>query len=232
MQTGKKRRSAAAWTFLGLVALAVLAAGAGCNQSEEPLVDLALIDPTIAVELRYAGTDNFAGKAFYGMQRCYLRLSVAYRLALAQEELRSRGVGLKVWDAYRPLSVQKALWRAAPDREYVARPGFRARHPRGAAVDVTLVYPDGTAVEMPTDFDDFSPAASRTHRRHSLKTRQNLDILERAMRRAGFLPLGSEWWHYDDPDWAGYPPLDIALEDVGQAFPTDQLLEPVHPQKP
>ncbi len=227
MQTGKKKRRAArraaAGALLRLAALSVLAAGAGCKPSEEPLVDLALIDPTIAVELRYGGTDNFAGKAFYGTQHCYLRLSVAHRLALAQEELRSRGVGLKVWDAYRPLSVQKALWRAAPDREYFARPGFRARHPRGAAVDVTLVYADGTAVAMPTDFDDFSPAASRTHRRHSLKARQNLDILERAMRSAGFLPLSSEWWHYDDPDWARYPLMDIALKDVAQAFPPAEL---------
>ena len=200
-------------------AVLILAVAAGCEKSDEPLVDVAVLDPTIRIEMRYASTDNFTGKDMYGANRCYLRLPVARRLVEAQARLKTRGYGLKVWDAYRPLSAQRQLWKAAPNRRYVARPGPRARHPRGAAVDITLVDSRGQPVEMPTSFDEFSRAAHRRSQRSSAEARRNLALLEESMREAGFLPLASEWWHFDSPDWSQYPQMDIPVPDVEDHFP-------------
>lgn len=204
---------------LGLGALmGVLLLAAGCKPDQEPLVDVAVIDPTIVLEMRYAGSDNLAGRALYESDRCYLRVRVARRLVQVQRDLQGQGLGLKVWDAYRPMSVQQALWEAAPDRQYVCTPGALARHPRGAAVDVTLVDLHGRELEMPTGFDEASPAANRDSDQGSETARRNVLILEKAMRRAGFQPLALEWWHFDDPGWRWYRTLDIPVEGVQQYF--------------
>lgn len=196
----------------------ILALVAGCKPGQELLVDVAVIDPTIVIEMRYASTENLAKRDFYGVNRCYLRRSVAQRLVLVQEELRAQGFGLKVWDAYRPMSVQKALWRAVPDQRYVSRPGPLACHPRGAAVDVTLVDSEGRELEMPTGFDEASPAASPTSGLGTEAARRNVLILQRAMRGAGFQPFKLEWWHFNDRAWRRFPALDIPVKDVEQYF--------------
>jgi beta-N-acetylhexosaminidase/D-alanyl-D-alanine dipeptidase len=143
---------------------------------------------------------------------------VAERLVRVQGRLRERGLGLKMWDCYRPLSVQERLWKLLPDGRYVARPVFRdgvpvrgSKHNRGAAVDVTLVDGDGLDVPVPTDHDDFSERAHRDYRGGSPAARRNARVLRRAMKAEGFTGIASEWWHFDGPGWRGYPLEDRPL---------------------
>ena len=162
--------------------------------------DVRTLAPGIAVELRYATANNVAGKRLYpaGMP-CLLRKSAAQKLAMAQEFLRSEGFGLKVWDAYRPPQAHRALWNAAPASGYVVPPSQGlSKHCAGIAVDVTLVDKQGREMRMPTKFDSFSPEAASNYRGGDPEIRQNLERLQRAMRKAGFLAIPNEWWHFDE----------------------------------
>ncbi|MBN2090527.1 D-alanyl-D-alanine dipeptidase [candidate division KSB1 bacterium] len=179
----------------------------------EPLVDLAKLDSTVIIDLKYATTDNFLGKKVYNCARCLLRKSVAERLIRVQKRLNKIGLGLKVWDAYRPLSVQRKFWEFCPDPRYVAPPDKGSRHNRGAAVDVTLVDSLGNELEMPTKFDDFSRRAAPDFPDVSPAARKNRKILIDAMTAEGFKGISSEWWHYDAPAYLKYPILDIQLDD-------------------
>ena len=157
--------------------------------------------PTIQVELAYAGTDNFTGQAIYDFTEAYLRYGTAKKLAAVQEALKAQGLGLLIWDAFRPTAAQFKLWEVCPDPAYVANPetGFSS-HSRGNTVDVTLVSLDGTAVEMPTGFDDFSPLADRDYSDVDALPAANAALLEDAMTQAGFTPYQGEWWHFSDSD--------------------------------
>ncbi len=175
-------------------------------------MDIRNVDKTIVVDVRYATANNFTKTVLYPVNRCLLRTEVARRLHLVQGDLRARGVGLKVWDCYRPLSIQKKLWALVPDPRYVADPRKGSRHNRGAAVDVTLVGPDGAELEMPTGYDDFSPKAHRDYAGASEKARENRALLEAAMTARGFLGLRTEWWHFDAAGWREYGLSDAPLD--------------------
>jgi D-alanyl-D-alanine dipeptidase len=181
------------------------------------LVELRAIAPRIRLDLRYATAANFTGRAIYPVARCFLWRAVAERLALVQADLAADGLGLEVFDCYRPLSAQRLLWRLVPDDRYVADPAKGSRHNRGAAVDVTLVTAAGAELALPTAFDDFSERAHRDFRALPAAALEHRERLERAMAARGFVPLPTEWWHFDAPDWADYPLLDVALESLPAA---------------
>lgn len=217
-----------------VVVLATCASLAGCGggtiwrtgkQPPPPplpsdLVDIKTVDPTIVVDMRYATANNFTGQQIYPIAKCYLRRDVADHLHKVQQSLQQRGLGLKVWDCYRPFSVQEKLWAIKPDSRYVARPVSTdgiptegSKHNRGAAVDVTLVDAQGNEQSMPTDFDDFSERAHRNALRGIGKQAlRNMRILEVAMVREGFEPLSTEWWHFDGPGWARYDLSNAPLQ--------------------
>ncbi len=178
---------------------------------EPPLVEITAVDPTIVLDIRYAGKNNFAGRPVYAAPRAYLVLPEAERLARVNARLREQGFRLKVYDAYRPFSDHARLWELAPDKRYWADPAKGSRHSRAAAVDCTLVTLDGQAVEMPTDFDDFTPRAHRDYQGASAAALRHRAILEEAMAAEGFIPLPKEWWHFDSPVWWEYPLRDIPL---------------------
>ena len=175
------------------------------------LVEVTRMDPSFVVELRYATTRNGANTALYPPDfPCLLRPSVARKLLAAQRSLRVDGLGLKVWDAYRPAGAQRALWQRIGQRRYVADPdaGGGSVHTRGAAVDVTLVdLANGRERPMPTDFDGFSLDAVGIYRGPDASVRESLRRLHRAMVDAGFLAQYWEWWHFTDRDWRRHGPL-------------------------
>lgn len=178
------------------------------------LVDITSVNRKIRLDIRYATTNNFLKKKVYPVERCLLRASVAQQLLRVQADLQKKGLGLKVYDCYRPLSVQKQMWAIMPDSNYVANPANGSRHNRGAAVDLTLVDSAGNELEMPTEFDDFSDRAHRDYQGASPKALQNRQLLEDAMKNRGFIPLKSEWWHFDAPGWEKFPLLDVPLESI------------------
>ncbi len=179
-------------------------AAAGAREKPADLVELSTVIPDAVIDLRYATKDNFTGQQLYPVAACKLRRAVAARLAKAAALLRAKDRRLLVWDCYRPTSVQAALWKLVPDERYVANPKQGSRHSRGAAVDVALVDKDGNAVTLPTKFDDFTEAA---HRKHALEGAAGAEArtLEAAMKKAGFVGMPTEWWHFDAPDAAKYP---------------------------
>lgn len=168
-------------------------------KDQEALVLLRQYIPGILVELRYATEQNFTGKVIYDFDEAYLRKGTAEKLAVVQQGLQKQGLGLKVWDALRPVEAQFVLWKAVPDARFVADPyhGY-SNHSRGNAIDLTLVDAEGQELEMPTDFDDFTPQASRSYLGISAQARKNALLLQNLMEAQGFLPNPHEWWHFDD----------------------------------
>jgi zinc D-Ala-D-Ala dipeptidase len=202
-------RVALSWLLAGLLAGCAAAAAAPREKSGD-LVDVAALIPDAVLDMRYATADNFTGKALYPVARCKLRRAVAKRLVLAAKRLRSEQRRLLIWDCYRPHSIQSALWKLVPDERYVANPKVGSRHNRGAAIDLGLVDIDGKAVTLPTKFDEFSAAA---HRDKALKGEAGREArrLEAAMKRAGFIGLPTEWWHFDASGSDSYPLADEPL---------------------
>ena len=164
------------------------------------LVDIREIDPTIVVGLRYATSNNITGRALYPANMpCLVHKATGRRLRRAQRYLQKRGYGLKIWDAYRPPSVQRKLFEVAPQGGWVAEPVKAwSHHNFGTAVDVTLVDSKGREQAMPTDFDDLTSRASFTYRGGDPVVEKNLLLLQGAMKEAGFEVVLDEWWHFYD----------------------------------
>lgn len=180
----------------------------------EGFVNLAKYDFSIREEIRYATANNFMKKAVYPEGKCLLRKPVAMALSRAQAHAKLMNLSLKVWDCYRPLSVQKQLWAIVPDDRYVADPAKGSKHNRGAAVDLTLVDAKGREVDMPTEFDDFTGKAHRTSKAGSERARKNMKALEKLMTNEGFEPYADEWWHFDFKGWEAFPIEDFPLSSV------------------
>ena len=209
----------------GAIAMALIS----LNANADPvLVDVRSVDPTITVDLRYAGRKNFLGHSLYPRgSHALVRPEVASALADAQSFLRRYQYGLKIWDAYRPVAVQAMLWQASHNSDYVANPeiGAGSLHSWGIAVDATLVDSRNRDVRMPTDFDEFTPAAMLPYMGLSfekgghvrlLKFAEAREIdghvrlLKYAMHKAGFCGLRTEWWHFTIVDWQKYLPPEKA----------------------
>src|SRR5215813_13335423 len=195
------------WIWL-FDALAAILMSINAN-AEGSLVDIQSVDPTIGVELRYAGNNNLFKHPLYpqGM-RALARPEVAAALTTAQTLLRRYQYGLKIWDAYRPIAVQTKLWQASRNSDYVANPevGVGSLHSWGIAVDATLVDSWNRPVSMPTDFDDFTPAAMWRYTGPSFEVLGHVRLLQWAMHRAGFWGMRTEWWHFTIADWKKYLP--------------------------
>lgn len=187
-----------------VVIVMVLARIVTADDKPGDLVEVASLIPDAVIDMKYATTDNFTGQVLYPSGVCKLRRAVVVRLAKAAVLLRAQQRRLLLWDCYRPTSVQQVLWDTASDRRYVANPKDGSRHSRGAAIDLALVDSDGAAVTLPTKFDEFSKAA---HRVHALAGDRGIEAkrLETAMKKAGFVGIRLEWWHFDAPDSSKYP---------------------------
>ncbi|HUL58279.1 MAG TPA: M15 family metallopeptidase [Anaeromyxobacteraceae bacterium] len=177
------------------------------------LVDVRARIPDAVLDLRYATERNFLGRAVYPAGApCLLQAPVADRLARAAARLRQENLRLVLWDCYRPLAVQREMWKVVPRPGYVADPAKGSNHNRGAAVDVAVAGPDGAPVPLPTEFDTFSPAAHAGAKDVPPPARKNRDRLRAAMEAEGFRVNRMEWWHFDAPEARGAPVLDVPLE--------------------
>lgn len=167
--------------------------------------------PGIRQELKYATEENITGQCIYAFSDAYLRYGTVKKLRLVSEELARQGLFLKIWDGFRPVSAQFALWEVCPDPTYVANPqkGFSS-HSRGNTLDVTLVDAEGRELEMPTGFDDFSAKADRDYSDCSETAAANALLLQTVMETYGFSGYFGEWWHFSDT----------------QAYPVDEVFEP------
>jgi len=214
---------------LPLLAALALATAPISPAAPPGLVDVSARLPDAVLDIRYATADNFVGRPLYPVARCLLLPGVADRLARAAAALRTQGYRLLIFDCYRPLSVQRELWKALPKRGYVADPATGSHHNRAAAVDLSLAGPTGAPVEMPTGYDAFGPKArAGATEGVSAAARRHRDQLRRAMTAAGFSVNPVEWWHFDAPGAAALPLLDLSL-DGSKAPPAGRPATSVKP---
>ncbi|NJC28121.1 M15 family metallopeptidase [Neolewinella antarctica] len=156
------------------------------------------LDPTILLDLRYATENNFMKQQVYDCGRCFYRKEVARALARVQGTLKAQGLGLKMYDCYRPAPYQQRLWDILPDARYVARPSRGSLHSRGAAADLTIVtLATGEELDMGTTYDFFGEAAYTTTTDLPADVLANRALFQAAMRAEGFGTIRTEWWHFN-----------------------------------
>ena len=164
---------------------------------QSDFVRLKDLSPDFVYELKYATPDNFLKQAVYDCGECYLRKSTAEALVKANEAFKQLGYRIKLFDCYRPLSVQKKMWKILPGTHYVANPAKGSKHNRGAAVDLTLVDAQGKELNMGTPFDFFGKEAHHTYTQHSKEVLENRKLLKETLDKYNFKSIYSEWWHYE-----------------------------------
>ncbi len=184
------------------------------------LIELTTLDPTLRLDIRYAGTRNFLGTPLYSQARAFLQRPAAEALVRAQRALAAQGYGLLVYDAYRPWYVTKVFWDATSpaQHKFVADPATGSRHNRGCAVDLTLVdLRTGRVLAMPSGYDEMSERAYPGYTGGPAEPRRLRDLLRRTMERAGFTVYEYEWWHFDYRDWHDYALQNVRFEALGAA---------------
>lgn len=164
---------------------------------ESDFVRLKDLSSDFVYELKYATPDNFLKQAVYDCGECYLRKSTAEALVKANKDFIQLGYRIKLFDCYRPLSVQKKMWKILPGTHYVANPAKGSKHNRGAAVDLTLVDAQGKELNMGTPFDFFGKEAHHTYTEHSKEVLENRKLLKETLNKYNFKSIYSEWWHYE-----------------------------------
>lgn len=175
--------------------------------------------PNIQLDLKYATADNFTGVQMYpaNTKTTFLREDACLALALAAAELKEKGLGIKVWDAYRPYQVTVRFWNLIHDERYVANPAKGSGHNRGIAIDLTLYrLSDGKELEMPTGFDDFSVRAHHGYLQLTEAQMANRELLSSVMAKHGFILFETEWWHYFWPKAEKYPVLDLDFRQLNR----------------
>jgi zinc D-Ala-D-Ala dipeptidase len=185
--------------------------------SNKQLVPLKSIIPNIVYDLRYAGNNNFMRRPMYPgrVNTTYMRLPAARALAAVQQELNAKGLGLKIFDAYRPYSVTEKFWELVMDEKYVADPKKGSGHNRGLSADLTIIYlVNNTEMQMPTGFDNFSDTAHHNFMQIPFDALQNRKFLREIMTKHGFVPMETEWWHYSWPDDRQYEVIDIPFGEL------------------
>jgi D-alanyl-D-alanine dipeptidase len=182
--------------------------------AENELVNLASI-PAVVLDIRYATPNNFTGEKIYNLPRAYARKPVVEALKKIQADLKPQGLGLKIFDGYRPYSATVKFYEVYRDTTYVASPYKGSRHNRGCALDLTLIdLKTGKELQMPTEWDSFKKEAWPSTPVADPKIRANRKLLIDAMEKHGFKVNSSEWWHFDFVGWQKFAVLDIDFEEL------------------
>jgi zinc D-Ala-D-Ala dipeptidase len=184
------------------------------------LVELAALDPSLKLDVRYAGSDNFLRTPIYPEARVFLQRPAAEAVVRANRALQAQGYGLLLFDGYRPWYVTKLFWDATPEdkRNFVANPDTGSRHNRGCAIDLTLYdLKTGREIPMPSGYDEFSERAHPGYAGGKPEQRAARDLLRRTMEAEGFTVNDDEWWHFDYRDWQSYRIGTALFKDLPRA---------------
>ncbi|MCP3914580.1 MAG: serine hydrolase [bacterium] len=201
-------------TELRPLALAAEPPEEGPKQPSE-LIDVVRLDPTLALDVRYATTDNFMGAVFYESPHAFLQRPAAEALGRVQSALEAEDLGLLLFDAYRPWHVTRMFWDATPEalKDFVADPAKGSRHNRGCAVDLTLrTLSGGSQLPSTSGYDEFSPRAYPFYPGGTAAQRWCRDRLRTAMEAEGFTVYRYEWWHFDYQGWERWPIQDVTFD--------------------
>lgn len=179
------------------------------NKETASLVDLEEVSSLFSMEIRYATDANFLNEPLYDCAKCLLLPEVAEAVMNANYYFCDRGYKIKIFDCYRPLSVQKKMWEKVPNPIYVADPAKGSAHNRGAAIDLTLVTLEGTPLDMGTNYDFFGRAAHTNNFNLPKQVLTNRKLLQEGMLQFGFATIQSEWWHFNYKNKTAAPILDF-----------------------
>lgn len=180
--------------------------------SQEILVDISTYSSEFKYEIRYATENNFMGEVLYDCTKCLLRKEVAAAFLKAAQYFCEKGYFIKIYDCYRPVEIQKKMWKKVPNGTYVANPfDGGSIHNKGAAVDITIVTLDNCFMDMGTDYDHFGPEAHIDNFNFSEEILANRQLLFDGMKQFGFSPIRSEWWHFSYLKNRSYPLLNVPL---------------------
>lgn len=189
------------------------------NKREAHLVELTTLDNSIRLDIRYATENNFVGKKVYPEARAFMQKPAARALVRVHRKLKKQGLGLVIFDGYRPWSITKLFWEVTPEdkRKFVANPERGSKHNRGCAVDLSIFdLAMGELLDMPSGYDEFTERASPEYIGGTEKQRANRDMLRRMMEAEGFTVNPNEWWHFDYKDWEKYAIYDISFAEAGR----------------
>jgi D-alanyl-D-alanine dipeptidase len=192
------------------------------NKREADLVELTTLDNTIKLDIRYATSNNFVGRPVYTEARAFLQRPAAEALLKVQHELKKQGLGLVIFDGYRPWAVTKLFWDVVPEdkRKFVANPEKGSKHNRGCAVDLSIYdLKTGELIPMPSGYDEFTDRASPDYKGGTKEETANRDMLRKLMESHGFTVNPNEWWHFDYKDWQGYAIYDIPFSEAANSKP-------------
>tara|TARA_R110002072_G_scaffold118631_1_gene250731 strand:- start:142301 stop:142915 length:615 start_codon:yes stop_codon:yes gene_type:complete len=180
--------------------------------AQSNLIDIATVSTEFSYEMRYATPNNFIGEVLYDCSVCLLQPDVAEALAKANQFFCEKGYRIRLYDCYRPLDVQKKMWKKVPRPTYVSNPyGKGSIHNKGAAVDITLETLDGCFVDMGSDYDFFGRAAHIDNYNFSEEILNHRKLLFEGMRKFGFQTVRTEWWHFSFRRNGTYPILNGPL---------------------
>lgn len=189
------------------------------NKREADLIELIKLDPTIKLDIRYATDNNFVGKKVYPEARAFLQRPAAEAVVRVHKKLAADGLGLVIFDGYRPWAITKLFWEVTPEdkRKFVANPERGSKHNRGCAIDLSIFdLKTGKLVPMPSDYDEFTERASPDYTGGTEEERRNRDLLRKLMEAEGFTVNANEWWHFDYKDWESYAIYDISFEEASR----------------
>lgn len=198
-------------------AAAQLAPPKESNKREADLVELIKLDKSIKLDIRYATADNFVGRTVYPEARAFLQRPAAEAVVRVHKKLKKQGLGIVIFDGYRPWAITKLFWEVTPEdkRKFVANPERGSKHNRGAAVDLSIYdRKTGKLVEMPSGYDEFSERASPDYKGGSETATANRELLRKLMEAEGFTINANEWWHFDYRDWEQYAIYDISFAEA------------------
>ncbi|MEB3287868.1 MAG: M15 family metallopeptidase [Vampirovibrionales bacterium] len=191
------------------------------TNNPKQLVDATLFAPTIRLDVRYATDDNFLGRAVYEKPRVFLAKSPAKALRRIARTLKKEGLGIILFDGYRPPAVVQTFWDETPDhlKKFLTNPAIGGRHCRGYSVDLTLYdLTTGKPLLMPSAYDDFTDKASPDYSGGTAEQRKNRDKLIAVMGKEGFSVHPCEWWHFDYPNWENQPIIKSTFDAIDQRF--------------
>ncbi len=161
-------------------------------------VDLSLILNYALFDIKYATKDNFTGKIIYDCPACFVRKELAARINRIEQQAYEIGLGLFIYDCYRPSIYQQRLWDAKPDRRYVMHPDKGSNHSRGISIDLTLYeLANGNLLDMGSDFDHLGKESHRDYLNLSTSAKSNREKLVQLMTQNNFTSIRTEWWHFD-----------------------------------
>ncbi|MEO7210216.1 MAG: M15 family metallopeptidase [Chitinophagaceae bacterium] len=185
------------------------------QDEHQKMIQLDKMIPGIILDLRYATTNNFMHRRMYPANTdfTFLRKPAADSLYKLQQELNSQGLGLKIFDAYRPYSVTQKFWELIHDERYVGNPSKASNHNRGIAVDLTIVHlKTQEELNMGTGFDNFTDSAHQSFIDFPKDILQNREYLNALMEKYGFTPLETEWWHFTLKTKITFDAMDLSFK--------------------